>query len=191
MQSVEAKRSPRMSLPPLQAEVPAMNAAIPIRSREPRENLFCAADIEDILRERGWIEAGAQSEPLTAWIGRAAFLLGRHAGDRAALAELLGLVFHYDAPTILRSPVSHTVLGREGARDVIRELALAVLESPAVDSDRFKVIISGIKSRVPYTGHELFYPVRLALAGRVGGGELDRVILLLDDVAAARGLAPV
>jgi hypothetical protein len=66
-----------------------------------------------------------------------------------------------------------------------------VLEGPAVDSDRFKVIISAIKSKVPYSGRELFYPVRLALAGRVGGGELDRVILLLDDAAVTPGLAPV
>jgi hypothetical protein len=168
-----------------------MNAAIPIRSTEPRENSFCAADVEDILRERGWIVAGGQDELLTAWITRAAFLLGPHAADRAALTELLCLVFQYDAPTILQAQVSHAVLGREGARDVIRELALAVMEGPAINSERFKVIISRIKSRVAYSGRELFHPVRLALAGRVAGGELDRVILLLDDAAGAPGLAPV
>jgi hypothetical protein len=168
-----------------------VNAAIPIRSSEPRANSFCAADVEGILRERGWIVAGARSEPLIAWITRAAFLLGPQAADRAALTELLGMVFHYDASTILRTALSHAVLIREGAREVIRELALDVLEGSAVDSERFKVIITGIKSRVPYSGRELFYPVRLALAGRVGGGELDRVILLLDEAAAAPGLAPV
>jgi hypothetical protein len=104
---------------------------------------------------------------------------------------LIALVFEYDASAILHTAVSHAVLIREGARDVIRELALAVLEGPAVDSERFKVIVTGIKSHVPYSGRELFYPVRLALAGRVGGGELDRVILLLDDAAATAGLAPV
>lgn len=168
-----------------------MNAAIPIRSSRPRENSFSAADVEDILRERGWIVAGAQSAPLTAWITRAAFLLGPQAADRMAVVELLGLLFQYDAQAILQTQVSHAVFGREGARDVIRELALAVLEGTAVDSERFKVIISTIKSRVPYTGRELFYPVRLALAGRIGGGELDRVILLLDDAAANPSLAPV
>jgi hypothetical protein len=169
-----------------------MNAAIPIKSGEPRENLFSAADIHEILRERGWLEtSAAQSNALTAWIARAAFLLGPQAADRAALAELLSLIFTYNAPTILRTTVSHSVLSREGAKDVIRELALAVLEGPAVDSERFKIIITAIKSRVPYSGRELFYPVRLALAGRVGGGELDRVILLLDDASVVKGLAPV
>jgi hypothetical protein len=169
-----------------------MNAAIPIRSGEPRENLFSASDVDEILIERGWIESGvAQTEPLTAWIARAAQLLGSQATDYTALRELLALIFGYDAPDILQTEVSHAVLSREGAREVIRELALAVLEGPAVDSERFKVIISEIKSRVAYTGRELFYPVRLALAGRVGGGELDRVILLLDDAAATPGLAPV
>ncbi len=83
------------------------------------------------------------------------------------------------------------MLSREGARDVIRELALLVLDGPAVDSERFKVIITTVKSRLPYSGRELFYPVRLALAGRPGGGELDRVILLLDDASITPGLAPV
>jgi hypothetical protein len=169
-----------------------MNAAIPIKSSEPRENLFSAVDIHEILRERGWLnENEASDDKRESWAARAAFLLGPQAADRASLIELLALIFNYDAPTILRTSVSHTVLSREGARDVIRELALAVLEGPAVDSERFKVIITGIKSSMPYSGRELFYPVRLALAGRVGGGELDRVILLLDDAAATPGLAAV
>jgi hypothetical protein len=169
-----------------------MNAASPIKSNEPRENLFSASDIHEILRERCWLEPSAtQSESLTRWIERATALLGPHAADRPALAELLALIFHYDAAAILQTPVSHAVLGREGARDVIRELALAVLAVPIVDSDRFKLIISAIKSRVPYTGRELFYPVRLALAGRVGDGELDRVILLVDDASITPGLAPM
>jgi hypothetical protein len=169
-----------------------MNAAIPIKSGGPRENLFSAADIDEIIRERGWLnENAAQTEALDAWLARAAFLLGPEAADRASLAALLGLIFNYDAADILRTAVSHAVLGREGARDVIRELALAVLEGSAVDSERFSAIITGIKSRVPFTGRELFYPVRLALAGRVGGGELDRVILSLDDAAATPGLASV
>jgi hypothetical protein len=169
-----------------------MEAAIPIKSGEPRENLFSATDIEEILRERGWLnENVARDEARENWIARAAFLLGPQAANRAALTELLALIFNYDAADILRTTVSHAVLGREGARDVIRELALAVLEGPTVDSERFSAIITGIKSRLPFTGRELFYPVRLALAGRVGGGELDRVILLLDGAAAAPGLARV
>ena len=169
-----------------------MEAAIPIKSGEPRENLFSAADIDEILRERGWLHKNvADDGNCESWAARAVFLLGPQAADRAALSELLALIFNYDAPAILQTSVSHAVLSREGARDVIRELALAALEGPAVDSERFSAIITGIKSRVPFTGRELFYPVRLALAGRVGGGELDRVILLLDDAAATSGLAPV
>jgi hypothetical protein len=169
-----------------------MNAAIPIKSGEPRENLFSAADINEILRDRGWLnENVAEDGARDSWTARAAFLLGPQAADRATLPELLALIFNYDALEILRTTVSHAVLSREGARDVIRELALAVLEGSTVDSERFSAIITRIKSRVPFTGRELFYPVRLALAGRVGGGELDRVILLLDDAAATPDLAPV
>jgi hypothetical protein len=170
-----------------------MNAAIPIKSDMPRENLFSAADVNEILRERGWLNENAPADNDTSetWAARAAFLLGPQATDRAALTDLLALVFNYDASQILRTAVSHAVLSREGAREVIRELALAVLESPAVDSERLSAIITGIKSRLPFAGRELFYPMRLALAGRIGGGELDRVILLLDDASIAKGLAPV
>jgi hypothetical protein len=37
----------------------------------------------------------------------------------------------------------------------------------------------------------LFHPIRLALAGRAGEGELDRVILLLDEAAALPCSVPV
>jgi hypothetical protein len=170
-----------------------MSAAIPIKSGVPRENLFSATDVNEILRERGWLNENIAADDNTyeTWTARAAFLLGPQAADRAALADLLALVFNYDAPQILRTAVSHAVLSREGAREVVRELALAVLEGPTVDSERFSAIITRIKSRVPFTGRELFYPVRLAIAGRVGGGELDRVILLLDDAAATPCLATV
>jgi len=169
-----------------------MNEPSPISSTEPRENLFSAGDIHTILRERNWLsDAAARSEAIEHWSERAAFLLGSQASDRVALADLLSLVFSYDAQAILQTAVSHAALIREGAREVIRELALTVLEGPAVDSERFKTIITTIKSRLPYSGRELFYPIRLALAGRAGSGELDRVILLLDDAAATPDLAPV
>ncbi len=96
------------------------------------------------------------------------FCLARKPTDRASLAELLALIFNYDAPTILQTPASHAVLIREGARDVIRELALAVLEGPAVDSERFKVIITGIKSRVP------LQRARIILSRAVGTGRTSR-----------------
>jgi hypothetical protein len=117
---------------------------------------------------------------MQAWLARAAELLGPQAADHNALTELLAPVFRYDAAAILLDPANQAVLAREGARDVIRELANRILEGGDVDSDRFKEIIEAIKSAVPYRSREMFHPIRMALAGRAGGGELDRVILLLD-----------
>lgn len=169
-----------------------MNAPRHVTPSEPRENQFTSVDIETILRERGWLDrATEKSESLANWLVRAATLLGPNAADRAKLAALLALIFEYDAAAILRDPASHAVLGRDGARDVIRELALAVLAGPAVDSDRFKAIVDSIKEKVPYSSRELFHPLRLALAGRAGGGEFDRVILLLDSAAETPGLGTV
>jgi hypothetical protein len=147
-------------------------------------NLFAAADVSEILRERGWLGTADSAEGF-AWCERAAALLGPHAASRDELTELLALVFHYDAREILQRVESHLVLAREGARLVIRHLALLVLQGGEVDSDRFKEIITALKERISFSGRGLFHPIRLALAGRPGEGELDRVILLLDSAVRA------
>ncbi|HEX4003753.1 MAG TPA: hypothetical protein VHX36_13970 [Candidatus Acidoferrales bacterium] len=158
--------------------------------------VFTSADVAAILRERNWLDASrdvAGGTPLEKWCARAADLLGPQAADRAGLADLLALVFAYDARALVSDPTNQAILAREGARDVIRELANRVLADPLpadpsagareLDSDRLKEIIDGMKTALPFRGRELFFPVRLALAGRAGDGDLDRVILLLDSAA--------
>jgi nondiscriminating glutamyl-tRNA synthetase len=147
-------------------------------------NAFTAADVAGILRERAWA-AGELSAEQDAWCEHAAAILGTQAANREALAELLGLVFHYDSQELLARVESHVVLSRYAARDVLRQLALLLLEGTALDSDRFKEIIAALKEGLDIRGRELFHPIRLALAGRAGEGELDRVILLLDEGAGA------
>jgi hypothetical protein len=154
-------------------------------------NPYTDADVAAILRGRGWMDDSAAGAPVEAWLTAAAELLGSHALDRAALADSLGLVFEYDAQAILAATSSHIVLAREGAREVIRELANLILDGPEVDSDRLKEIINTLKAKLEYRGRELFYPIRLALAGRPGEGELDRVILLLDSAARLAFRVPV
>ncbi len=128
---------------------------------------------------------------MQAWLATAAALLGPHARDRAALEDLLRLVFHYDARAIMQSAECHAVMAHEGARDVVRHLAHLILEGPDVDSDRFKAIVTTLKETLDFRGRELFHPIRLSLAGRAGEGELDRVILLLDPAAALPFAVPV
>lgn len=147
-------------------------------------NPFTAADVAGILLARGWA-AGELSAEQVAWCEHAATILGTQAEDRKALAELLGLVFHYDSRKILARVESHVVLSRYAARDVLRQLALLLLEGAALNSERFKEIIASLKENLDIRGRELFHPIRLALAGRAGEGELDRVILLLDEAANA------
>ena len=147
---------------------------------------FAARDVAEILRERGWLESGRDvggDAGMQAWFARAAELLGPHAPDRAGLADLLSLIFDYDAPAVLQLAASQAVMAREGSRDVIRELANRLLDGGEIGSDRFKEIVDGMKFAVPQRSRELFHPIRLALTGRVGEGELDRVILLLDPAA--------
>lgn len=146
-------------------------------------NPFLAADVAAILRERGWI-SGEASPAQKAWCERAASLLGTHATDRAALAELLALVFHYDAAELMGQTETHVTMSRYAARDVLRELARYVLDGAPVTSERFQEIVTALKEGLEIRGRELFHPLRLALAGRVGEGELDRVILLVDEAAA-------
>jgi nondiscriminating glutamyl-tRNA synthetase len=74
-------------------------------------------------------------------------------------------------------------MSRYAARDVLRQLALLLLDGAPLTSERFKEIVTFLKEQLEIRGRELFHPLRLALAGRAGEGELDRVILLLDEVA--------
>jgi hypothetical protein len=147
-------------------------------------NPFTACDVAEILRERGWIAAEAFLPEQDSWRERAAAMLGSHAADRTALADLLALIFHYDAAEVLGRVESHAVLARYGARDVVRRLALLLLDGRALDSERFKEIITAMKEGSDLRSRDLFHPIRLALAGKAGEGELDRVILLLDEAAA-------
>ena len=154
-----------------------------IESTPAASSAFSAEDVAAVLRQNAWLNDDLI--PVAhAWLVSAAALLGPQAPDRDALADLLRLIFNYDARAILQSAESHTVMSREGARDVIRLLANLILDGKDVDSDRFKEIVATLKAKLSCRGRELFLPIRLSLAGRVGEGELDRVILLLDSAAA-------
>ena len=69
----------------------------------PHPNPYSATDIITLLHENHWLATTPTPEHLT-WAERAAQLLGHYAEDRAALANLLRPVFHYDASRILQSP---------------------------------------------------------------------------------------
>ena len=153
-------------------------------------NPFTSADVLGILRERGWLMAEPTAEQIV-WCEHAAAILGGHAADRAALADLLGLVFHYDAHEIIARVESHVVLSRYAARDVLRQVALLLLDVAPLTSERFKEIVTELKDGMELRGRELFHPIRLALAGRAGEGELDRVILLLDEAGELSFAMPV
>jgi hypothetical protein len=169
-------------MPPQETPKPVSPAAI--------TNGFTRRDVAGILRERGWL-AGDASPAQTAWCERAAALLGPQVTDRGSLAELLQLVFQYDAKKLLGRVESHAVLARYAARDVLRHLALLLLEGAPLTTERFKEIITALKERVGLSSREIFHPIRLALTGRAGEGELDRVILLIDEAAGAAFVTPV
>lgn len=169
------------------------NAAV--ETSPPPINQFASADVAAILRECGWLHdvqrRHEEDSRLDAWLVRAAQLLGPHASTREELASLLSLIFAYDAGNLLRDRASHALLARSGAREVIRELANHILAAGEIDSDAFKSLIDGLRAALPNRGPALFGPIRLALAGKIGEGELDRVILLLDSAAKLDFVVPV
>src|SRR5713226_6024013 len=156
----------------------------------PLPNRFSSGDVVAVLRERGWLAGEPSAEQLT-WCEHAASLLGPQAATHEALSDLLALVFHYEAREIIANVESHAVLSRHAARDVLRHLALRLLDGGPLDSERFQSIVTALKESLELRGRDLFHPLRLALAGRAGEGDLDRVILLLDDAAALSFDAPV
>ena len=150
---------------------------------------FTPTDVAAILHERGWVFHERDDVPL--WLAEAASLLGPHATSREALAGLLDLIFSYDAKQVVESLDCREMLSREGALEVIRVLAAEILSGGPVDSARLKEIVGAVKDKTPYRSRDIFLPLRVALAGRAGEGELDRVVLLLDRAAITDGLAPV
>jgi nondiscriminating glutamyl-tRNA synthetase len=156
----------------------------------PVENKFASIDVLQILREHRRLTAAPSAEQ-TAWCERAAALLGPKSPDHAALENLLSLIFRYDAQEILATQDTHVVMSRYAARDVIRKLANLLLNPVPLTTERFKEVVDALKSQLDIRGRELFHPLRLALAGRSGEGELDRVILLLDDGAGANFSVPI
>jgi hypothetical protein len=144
---------------------------------------FTADDVEEILLRNGCLVGSKEEKAdrgMQIWLERAATLLGPQAKTLKELEGLLWLVFHYEAGDTIRAPENQIVLMREGAREVIRELANRILQGRDMDSDRFKEILDELKRVTAYRSRELLQPIRLSLVGRAGGGELDRVILLLD-----------
>jgi hypothetical protein len=172
------------------ATIPPMDSGKQTTETAVAANPFTAADVLAILRERGWLKTDLTPE-IDAWCVHAAAILGAHAADRAALTELLTLVFHYDAREILARVETHEVLARYAARDVLRFLALLLLDGAPLNSERFKEIFAALKEQLKLPGREMLYPMRLALAGRPGDGSLDRVILLLDEAAALQFAVPM
>jgi hypothetical protein len=157
---------------------------------QPEPAALSASDILAVLHEQNWLATAPTPETL-AWCERAATLLSHSAADRAALTELLRLVFSYDAAQILQCPESHAVVARIGAREVIRHVALFLLDPAPLTSERFHEIIEFLKTSVGLRSRDLFHPLRLALTGRAGEGDLDRVILLLDEAATLPFTVPV
>ncbi len=153
-------------------------------------NNLSGRDVAEILRAQGWLVGDASPEQF-AWCERAAALLGPQVSDRRTLVELLHLVFRYEAHEILAKVETHAVLARYAARDVLRHLALLLLDGAPLTTERFKEVINALKDALGIGSRELFHPIRLALTGQAGEGEHDRVILLLDEAAALSFAAPV
>jgi nondiscriminating glutamyl-tRNA synthetase len=162
------------------SEIPREHQAVAV-------NPFGAADVAEVLAARGWTGVGDRGSDVLRqeWCERAAFLLGPQVADRAGLADLLGLVFEYDAARVMNDVEAHNVMTRYAARDVIRMLARLVLDGGACTPERFSELVTALKAELDIRGRELFHPVRLALAGRSGEGGLDRVILLIDAASEA------
>ena len=154
------------------------------------KNRFSASDVLQILRDRHWLTTEPTPEQ-SAWCERAAALLGPQSPGYAGLEGLLSLIFRYDAQEILSTMDAHIVMSRYAARDVLRTLANLLLDPVPLNTEHFREIVDALKTQLDIRGRELFHPLRLALSGRPGEGELDRVVLLLDAAAAARFSVPV
>jgi len=130
-------------------------------------NPFTGADVATLLAERGWAVGELSTEHIT-WCERAAAILGVHAADRDALAEMLGLVFHYDSREILGRVESHACCRVMGHGCFAAACAAFVggqrAEFRSIQGDYYFA-----QGEFRYAGAGIVHPIRLALAGRAGG----------------------
>src|SRR5579871_5966329 len=91
-----ASKKRRLEAGATMSEIPGKNQVVAV-------NPFSMVDVAEVLSARGWNagEERGSDEARRAWCERAAFLLGPQVADRDELADLLGLVFEYDAVRVL------------------------------------------------------------------------------------------
>src|SRR5206468_5383784 len=92
------------------------------------------------------------------------------------------LIFHYDAQAALTSPDNAEVLRGEKTNAVIAAFGQRIeAEKGNITAERFKAIISEVKTETGAKGKELFHPIRIVVTGSHSGPEFDKLIPILEE----------
>jgi glutamyl-tRNA synthetase len=96
----------------------------------------------------------------------------------------LAFLFDYAPDRTLGEPAIRDEMGTPAARAVVTVLAEQLAKLPRLDRDRFRALVSDLKTQTDQKGRALLHPVRVALTGRGEGPELDLAVPAIDRGAA-------
>lgn len=96
------------------------------------------------------------------------------------LPERAAFIFHYDPQAALTTPENAGVLAGEKTHVVIAAFSKRAVKEKELTPERFKEIVSEIKTETGVKGKELFHPIRIVITGSHSGPEFDKLIPILE-----------
>jgi nondiscriminating glutamyl-tRNA synthetase len=140
----------------------------------------------DLLAENAlgfFIEAGQvpeKPEPtVLAWIGQVIDLIKTHVDHLDQLPNETGIVFAFEPVQL--EPAARDLLRTPEGQAVAREFARLVAEQQLLTPEKYREIVSQVKTATRQKGRNLFHPIRAALTGRDSGPEMEKLIPIYEN----------
>ena len=122
---------------------------------------------------------GTPSNDVCGWFQKVVELLAPSVDYLAQLRVRAAAIFDYNPQAALAAADNREVLQWEKSAAVIEAFAKRVASE--LTAERFKAIMSEVKTETGAKGKELFHPVRIVLTGSHSGPEFDKLIPIIEE----------
>lgn len=131
-----------------------------------------------------FVEAGllpSQPDPeVRDWLVELCQVFCNYVDKTSDFVDASRLVFRFEPEKELKDPDVRAVLDSPGATSVIAAFAKAVERLQELNPEAYREAVLEAKTQTGQKGKNLFHPIRVALTGRSGGPELDKLIPLFE-----------
>ncbi len=131
------------------------------------------------------VTAWAASKEVDEWLGKVTALLVPSVNKLDELPDRGKVIFDYDAKTAIDDPGNAEVLQAQKTESVLAAFTTRIAgESGPLTAERFKAIVSEVKTETGVKGKDLFHPIRIAVTGTHSGPEFDKLVPLIEEGSA-------